>query len=627
MESTRFTPVPATEAQQRLTARQLRQVLDSMRASTYGGLRARVGDVPEAVPTRRPAPASPDDGSGILADFSGADLQGWRSDGQAFTDGTTLGDPVTDSLGRLVGIRDGKASSRRLGYNLFGALRSPDFVIDRDFIGVQAAGHKASVRVVIDNFQLISFPIYGELDQKVESPTPVRLTFPVGAWKGHKAYVEILPGIFEQHAYRQARDAWVDVDHVIRFDGRWFDLGRSDAARPLPASLPALQRGEGTASDVRRLRGLLLPRRLALPGLPEGLSRLRQLQASLSDSLECYSGVTEGFGRNSPVFRRGNPADPSPERVPRRFLPAVAVAHADMDLPGSGRLSLARAITDPGNPLTARIMVNRIWHHLFGRGLVETVDNFGMQGKAPSHPELLDHLALTFMHEGWSVKRMVRHIITSAAFRRSAEPTAEAVRKDPDNLLLARYPLRRLEAEAIRDAMLAVSGRLDTAMYGPPVPQHVTRFMNGRGRPAVSGPSDGNGRRSIYLEVRRNFPDPFLMAFDRPVPATTFGRRTVTNVPAQSLILLNDPFVADMADRTAARLLGLPDTATAARIRWVYLHCLARPPEGREVRAATALLQDLRQTYARSRQPVTDRRLWKDYLHAVFNLKAFIFIS
>jgi hypothetical protein len=231
------------------------------------------------------------------------------------------------------------------------------------------------------------------------------------------------------------------------------------------------------------------------------------------------------------------------------------------------------------------------------------------------------------MRDGWSVKRMIRHIMTSETFRRSVEPVAGAVQKDPGNILLASYPLRRMEAEAIRDAMLSVSGSLDTTMFGPPVPQHITSFMNGRGRPGKSGPIDGNGRRSIYLEVRRNFLDPFMMAFDRPMPASAFGRRTVTNVPAQSLILLNDPFVALMADRTATRLLAEAEKPTEARIRWIWQRCFSRLPTRREISDATEFMETLKKTYARSGQTVSEQVIWKDYLHTVFNLKSFIFIS
>ncbi len=628
MEGTRFTPVPAAEPAQRRSAVAQRQVLDSMRALTLVWLSSKMGASATVAFASAPvsAPVMPDSASGILADFSGSDLQGWRSDGQAFTDGTTLGDPVTDSLGNLRGLKEGVASSRRLGLNLFGALRSPDFVIDRDFIGVMAAGQRSSVRIIIDNFQLIQFPIYGDLDQKLNSDQPVKLIFPVSAWKGHKAYIEVLPGRYEQHVYKQARDAWVEVEYAIRYDREWFEPRRPSSSVTLPAAFRALTAGQAGPADIRLLRGLL-PRTLRLPELSALQARAQAVQSARMDSLQFISGVTEGFGKNSPVFHRGNHADPSPERVKRHFIPAIPVSKIDLDVPGSGRLALARAITDPKNPLTARIMVNRIWHHLFGRGLVETVDNFGMQGKVPSHPELLDQLAIDFMRDGWSVKRMIRHIMTSETFRRSVEPVSGAVRKDPGNILLASYPLRRMEAEAIRDAMLSVSGSLDTTMFGPPVRQHITSFMNGRGRPGKSGPIDGEGRRSIYLEVRRNFLDPFMMAFDRPMHASAFGRRTVTNVPAQSLILLNDPFVALMADRTAARLLAEAEKPAEARIRWIWLRCFSHPPTRKEISDATDFMETLKKTYARNGQTVSEQVIWKDYLHTVFNLKSFIFIS
>ena len=161
-------------------------------------------------------------------------------------------------------------------------------------------------------------------------------------------------------------------------------------------------------------------------------------------------------------------------------------------------------------------MVNRIWHHLFGRGIVASVDNFGVLGEAPTHPELLDYLADRFVKEGWSVKKTIRTWCC---------PTLTACRRSPRNKPIKRRSarpaactgcaLRRLEGEAIRDAMLAVSGRLDRKLYGPSVPIHLTPFLDGRGRPA-SGPLDGDGRRSIYIAVRRNFLSPLLLAFDTP---------------------------------------------------------------------------------------------------------------
>src|ERR1043165_5279745 len=179
-----------------------------------------------------------------------------------------------------------------------------------------------------------------------------------------------------------------------------------------------------------------------------------------------------------------------------------------------------------------------------------------------------------------------------------SDPAGEE--KDPDNLLFHRMPLRRLEGEVIRDSMLAISGRLNDKMFGPSVPTHLTEFMDGRGRPDKNGPRDGDGRRSIYLEVRRNFLSPMMRAFDAPVPATTIGRRTVSNVPAQSLILLNDPFVLDQAASWAKHLLREKDQPPRDRIRQIFLMAFGRPPLAAEEAAALAFLQQQGLTYGLS---------------------------
>src|SRR5262249_54545860 len=157
-------------------------------------------------------------------------------------------------------------------------------------------------------------------------------------------------------------------------------------------------------------------------------------------------------------------------------------------------------------------------------------------------PELLDYLASDFVKRGWSTKQMIRSLVLSQTYQMSSHLT-DAESADPDNQLWNRMPIKRLEGEAIRDSLLAVSGRLDRAPFGKSVPIHLTQFMQGRGRPKDSGPLDGNGRRSIYISVRRNFLSPMMLAFDTPNPFSTVGRRTVSNVPAQALILMNDPLV------------------------------------------------------------------------------------
>jgi len=275
-------------------------------------------------------------------------------------------------------------------------------------------------------------------------------------------------------------------------------------------------------------------------------------------------------------------------------------------------------------------MVNRVWLHLFGRGIVPTPDDFGALGQRPTHPELLDWLANWYRTEaGWSTKRLIRLLVTSSAYRMSsAAQDTVAEERDPDNTWFHRMPLKRLEGEAIRDEMLALSGRLDQTMYGPPVPVHLTEFMDGRGRPSTNGPVDGAGRRSIYQEVRRNFLSPMMRAFDTPVPFTTIGRRTVSNVPAQSLILLNDPFVREQAQLWARRLLADHEATSEQRVAAIYLAALSRAPTPEERAKALAFLE--RQSVAYGVAPSElrqDERVWTDLCHVAFNLKEFIFVE
>ena len=231
-------------------------------------------------------------------------------------------------------------------------------------------------------------------------------------------------------------------------------------------------------------------------------------------------------------------------------------------LHGNNKLAaLGNWLTNPehgAGELLARVIVNRLWHHHFGQGLVRTPNDFGNLGTRPTHPQLLDWLANRLIEKKWSTKQLIREVILSQTYQMSSKPVnAASEAKDPANILLHRMPVRRLQGEAIRDAILAVSGRLDKKMYGAPVAVHLTTFMEGRGRPGRSGPLDGAGRRTIYQEVRRNFLSPMMLAFDMPQPLSTFGRRTTSNVPAQSLIMMNDPFVVEQSKLWAKRILGM----------------------------------------------------------------------
>ena len=258
-------------------------------------------------------------------------------------------------------------------------------------------------------------------------------------------------------------------------------------------------------------------------------------------------GILEGTPFDQPLFVRGDHQKPG-EVVRRRFLEAFdATPYRTQQ---SGRLELAASLTDPKNPLVSRVIVNRLWHHLFGVGIVPTTDNFGRLGDEQTQPEFLDYLAGQFTGQGpsgqgpisgqmpplkpWSLKAMIRLLVTSRAYRLSSHVTPQAAEVDPANHLLSHFRVRRLEAEAVRDAMELVAGQLDLTPSGPSVGSNANR-------------------RSVYLQVRRNALDPLLTVFDAPEPHMTQGRRDSTNVPAQSLTLLNDRLVIDLARHWAER--------------------------------------------------------------------------
>ena len=273
-------------------------------------------------------------------------------------------------------------------------------------------------------------------------------------------------------------------------------------------------------------------------------------------------------------------------------------------------------------------MVNRIWRYLFGYGIVRTTDNFGKLGDAPTHPKLLDHLAARFIEEGYSIKSMVRRLATSQTYRMSSRASAEAFRVDPANRLLQHANLRRLEAEEIRDAMLRVSGSLDPTLYGRSIPvYHEIRKGKSKGI-TPPGPLDGAGRRSVYQEIRRNPYNPFLEAFGLPKPASTRGQRDLTNVPAQSLTLLNSPFVWHQAEAWGKHLAAGEGNTVSSRIRHMFLKALGREPSAHEASRAEAFLATvIRQRKTREHLVLTDHRVWTDLAHALFNLKSFIYLQ
>jgi hypothetical protein len=336
--------------------------------------------------------------------------------------------------------------------------------------------------------------------------------------------------------------------------------------------------------------------------------------------------MADGSGQDEHLYLRGKHQNLG-DVVPRRFLEALNGVDQPVSGRGSGRLELARRLVDRANPLFSRTAVNRIWYHLFGRGIVPTVDNLGAQGEPPTHPDLLDWLADEFADSGWSQKQLIRELMLSRTYQMSSRPVAAiSEQRDPANLLWHRANVRRLEGEAIRDCLLAVSGRLNDTMFGPSVPAYIGPFAESNRQPPTSGPLDGDRRRSIYLEVRRNFLPPMMLVFDTPTPFTAVGRRNESNVPAQALTMLNDPLIVQLSREWAERVLvETPDVSPRKRIVRMYATALCRPPNDAELDASEKFIQRQGELLG---IPADERHnhvnAWADFAHVLFNHKEFV---
>jgi cytochrome c553 len=528
-------------------------------------------------------PARDEPDAALFADFDSADLQpGWSIIGEAFA--PTGPSPKFTLEKGLVLTTPGTLSSARLGEGHSGVLRSPTFTIDGDVIHVRLRARGGMMRVVIDNYHmamhqplLFRNTIHKNPDTKGEFAW-MRFDGDLKKYRGHRAYLEFVdpgPGYYE-------------IDE-IRFTEK---SGPAPEKSALALTAAPSKETEALLAEGRRIAAALPPERFALT-------------------------MAEGTPENARVYGRGSHRSPG-EEVPRRFLTALGGKEGS-------RLTLAEETVSPENPLTSRVAVNRIWHHLFGRGLVPSVDDFGPMGQMPSHPELLDWLATDFVANGWSLKHTIRTLVLTNAYAQASvpHPDMDANRlatADPTNTLLHRMPVRRLSAEAIRDQFLAVSGSLDPALFGPSVPTFRTDFMTGRGaRP--SGPLDGNGRRAIYGSIYRNFLPPLLMTFDMPNPFGPKGARSNSNVPAQALALMNDPYVADQAKKWATRLLAEPGLDDTKRISRMVESATGRTPDKTTIDTLTAFLDEQSTLYG-----ARDERVWSDLAHVVFNSKDFLYL-
>jgi hypothetical protein len=593
--------------------------------------------------------------------FSRASLEKWVFEGDGFKHGLTKdGTPLIALTGEkvLAGLLQEGWHSHALSSKLPGSLRMPpQHRVQGRFVSLKLAGGEFAGHLVVDDhaFQNETVAFY-------TNPEPQWKSFADAALKNGVQQVTVefctsslnpnfpprtgLAKGLPNHDFGHDKRSWISITGIVTHDTAGMPQDELDAFTSLyedngviepwdriaawfNAAASRWREGRPHPGDREVLDWLLandlLPNKAA-PG-----TRLARL---VSDYRRIESGIAFPRTVNSmderdvtpvsyPLNVRGN-VDTTGE--------PVAPASLKM-LHGEGvqnRLDLAESLLHPEHPLTARVYVNRVWQWIFGTGIVATPDDFGRLGDKPSHPELLDWLAREFIREGWSTKKLVRKLVLSETFRqdslRSPGPSAAqtahssasrpsmASEIDPYNRLLSFYPTRRLEAEAIRDSLLAVSGHLDPRLYGRPILPY--RTAEDDKKRLFTGPLDGNGRRSIYLQMSIMDPPKFLTGFNLPDLKLPTGRRDVTNVPTQALILLNDPFVREMAGHWAGQMVAQKSTKPAERIRRMFLRAFSREPTDAESRRWQAALQSFGGDTAAA---------WESLAHAFFNTKEFIY--
>jgi len=389
-------------------------------------------------------------------------------------------------------------------------------------------------------------------------------------------------------------------------------------------TLPSQAEVDETATKLKEADELLKKLQAEVPELEKQVKQLKE--SSPERPQYAMTARDRAKPADTHIAIRGNYNDKG-DVVPRGFLSAVQMEETpQIPAEHSGRLELAEWITSEQNPLTARVMVNRIWHHLFGKGIVPTVDNFGVIGKPPTHPELLDALTLQFIQNGWSTKQMIRQIMLSRTYQLSSTPDATNMEIDPNNRLLWRATPRRLEAEAIRDAVLAVSGQLD-------LERTVGSTVTGLGDKLVRGIATdkiqpASNHRSVHLPVVRDYVPEIFDLFDFPSPSLVSGRRSITNVPSQALYLRNSKFIAEQAQHAAERLLKTEQAVDdASRIDLAMRWSLSRPASAEEQAAALQLIEQIRQSRTEEEEVQTvETKAWTAWFQTLFMTAEFRFL-
>ena len=402
----------------------------------------------------------------------------------------------------------------------------------------------------------------------------------------------------------------------------------------------AVRMEDRTLAQIDQLRDYVRGFAPSKAGIDRELRASRQQLTGIKPvAVPILRELSEEHRRTTRILHKGNfldPGDTVEPGVPAAFHPWPEGARAD-------RLGLAQWLVSRDNPLTARVAMNRLWARLFGRGLVETEEDFGTQGTLPTHPELLDWLAVEFMDRGWDVKAMLRLMVTSATYRQSAVQSPQLLALDPRNQWLARASRPRLDAEVVRDQALALAGLLSPKLGGPsvfpPQPDGLWRaaFNGEREYPTSTG--EDRYRRGLYVFLRRTVPNPTLALFDAPSRETCTFRRLPTNTPLQAFVTLNDPVYVEAARGLARRILREGGGDDHARVRYALRLCLGRPPNaaqeeivmrhleqelahyGRQVEAARELIADGSES-TMAAEPASEMAAWTSVANVLLNLDA-----
>jgi hypothetical protein len=528
--------------------------------------------------------------------------------------------------------RRGTFSSHATGMRQSLRLSSPTFDVDRTHVCLKMRGKSAQSAVVVSHYFMQEFHglLFGDMRKPIDQPHDAGWVVHGGdlnKYLGHPAFLSI----------EDEEGAWFELEQVrfanrpppgLRPPGllvRWAERELTSPSELRELLSDSLTKALGAAfSDLSATAEAIELARLAIPLtsalipatsnrlVPESLIARQQTLKAIDAAAPrptLLLAAYDGTGRDGAIAVRGNPHQRGASAARSCMTRVVPFAEAVPE--GSGRWELAQSLTHTDHPLTSRVIVNRVWHHLLGRGLASTPDNLGVLGGRPSHPELLDFLAQQFVQHDWSVKWLIREIIASQTYQLDSQADERLLELDSEGRYLSHRRVRRLSAEALRDAMLAATGALDSNLGGPSIAVHLTDKMTGRGRPGQSGPLDGQGRRTAFVEVRRNFLNPLLMSFDFPMPSTTVGDRNVSNVPAQALGLLNDPLTAALAQRWTKRLDGEVDTRQ--RLMHMFESAFARPASTDEIQECLSLIDSGDLT-------------WADLAHTLLNAKEFLYV-